>query len=769
MAWTEFLKTRRDRRPPPAHTYIALYIAAGVILFTVIAMVMLERMHEVRELVAREHQQAARQEVQRAVDHSLREIRDYGRELADWNEVRQQLADPSYYVYWREQRLQASKKFPAWVEAIELYDANGNPLAASTQRDLPVDHVPMEPEFLRHADDRLELLIAFAVERPGTASPQGYLALQVEFIDALRALNRFASTRPDSIHLPVPDRPVTTGRLADQLAYEPMPGLQGDRLERVMLHTLLELGALLAVLVAVFFWGMRRLFSQPLVRLAHQIEVLRSGTEGPDARGCQPLPVRELETVRSSLMDYQHRLDRIHADLDRKNRELWSMAHRDPLTEAFNRRAFDEDWGELQRLMRNQRIDVSLLLFDCDFFKAINDSYGHEVGDQVIRAMAMAIREGLRRGDRLYRLGGDEFATILLNTDRALAEKVAQRCQECINAHPFAELGIREPVRSSIGVASSRADAPADLAALPRQADLAMYEAKRTRHKRPVHYHPGMDDDSGGLTSTCVVNAVLEAVGAGPGMGDMPVRQEAARRYGRGLRMHYQPVTDTRLGRPAYYEALARIHCDACAQLLRPGDFMPVLRRRDMEMELDDAVIAAVADDLASGGFPADTGVSVNLCAASVMRPDLVDCLDPLHPFLEHFRIVLEVTETTLVTHMQTASANLQALRKKGFLVALDDFGNGYSSLGYLANMPVDLVKFDLSMTRAFEHDPQSRIIIRGALGMVREAGYEVVFEGIETQATQRHIAELGVYRMQGFRFGHPRPLEQLGDTGERT
>ena len=176
------------------------------------------------------------------------------------------------------------------------------------------------------------------------------------------------------------------------------------------------------------------LLAAPLRRLSLHIDALREGQGGLLAESfTRSLPVAELEKVRHSLNDYQNKLEQMHYSLNEKNDELWTLVHHDPLTGIYNRRRFEEDWEHVLSVSSGHRLEVSLLLFDCDHFKAINDTYGHQTGDQVIQAITHSLQNTLRHGDRLYRLGGDEFATLFLDIapNLALADRGAvHRCRE---------------------------------------------------------------------------------------------------------------------------------------------------------------------------------------------------------------------------------------------------------------------------------------------------------------------------------------------------
>ena len=167
-------------------------------------------------------------------------------------------------------------------------------------------------------------------------------------------------------------------------------------------------------------------------------------------------------------------------DLDRKNAELWSLAHLDPLTGVRNRRAFEEDWEKILMGSNDEPIAVSFIMFDCDQLKSINDAYGHETGDQVIRIVADQLSAQLPAGAHLYRLGGDEFATVLCGADADQAKALAVRCETALAKQSVQGLELDEPLRISTGVAQHPGGDRATLETLPREADVAMYRSKRS-------------------------------------------------------------------------------------------------------------------------------------------------------------------------------------------------------------------------------------------------------------------------------------------------
>jgi diguanylate cyclase (GGDEF)-like protein len=459
--------------------------------------------------------------------------------------------------------------------------------------------------------------------------------------------------------------------------------------------------------------------------------------------------VTELENVRQSLNDYKQQLDDMHVSLADKNRELWTLAHHDPLTGIFNRRAFDDDWHAMRRTRGDSMPGVAFLLFDCDHFKAINDTYGHQAGDQVLRGLSESLRGALREGDRLYRLGGDEFATVLFSADTERARQVAERCMDYVLAHDFTAYGVKEPVRISVGISFLDAADDDALQRLLRQADIAMYFAKRPGQSKIAVYSAEMAAGQESLVSNAETNAVYEA------MAD-PDR----------LEMHYQPVVALTSSRIEYYEALVRIRGEH--GLIMPASIFPVVELRGLECEFDLAVLERVRRDLEAGLIPAGAGVSLNVSGPGIVNVHVNDKLMQFAPLLSAYKLVLEVTETALITQIAQASANLNRLRREGFTIALDDFGSGYSSLRYLSSMPVDLVKFDISMVRSLEESGRQALFVEDLARMIKDAGYKLIAEGIESEALLQRVTALGFSHAQGFHIGRPEPLASLRTVGLR-
>ena len=575
--------------------------------------------------------------------------------------------------------------------------------------------------------------------RAASGGLAGYVGLKIDFMEALLTLNRFlyADTASIEINPQGNDGDINPNDVMSALRFKVIGNPVSRELEKTMVDTLKQSALLLVIIMLVFYAIISFLFSLPLRRLERYVDTLRLGkSDLSHAKLDRTLPVLEMDKLRCSIDSYQEELNEVHARLDKQNEELWIQAHRDPLTGAYNRRAFDKDWRELQHVFKDQRMNISFMLFDCDFFKAINDTYGHDAGDLVIKGLAESLKSVLRKGDKLYRLGGDEFATVLLNSDANQAEIIANRCLEAVRGYPFSETGVKEPIKLSVGISQLDGSSAANISDLPKQADLAMYRAKGTMRQKIVHFKPELDN----FISNKKVATVLQAI-----------------ETGEHFEMHYQPIIKVGTGKVDYYEALVRLRNNE--GLIGPAEIFPIVARRSLEAELDLAVIKRIHQELRRGVIPPGTGVSINISGTALTFPDLCDQLSVFDEFLQTTHIVLEVTETTLITQLQQVSECLNKLRERGFIIALDDFGSGYSSIRYLANMPIDIVKFDITMIQDLNKDARTRMIIENTAKVILGAGLQLVAEGIETEESKAKVIAMGATHLQGFLLGKPKPM----------
>jgi len=430
---------------------------------------------------------------------------------------------------------------------------------------------------------------------------------------------------------------------------------------------------------------------------------------------------------------------------DRKNleRELENRALHDYLTGLPNRALFtDRLEHALHRASRAGR-RIAMIYIDLDRFKPVNDRAGHAAGDELLREVGSRLRTVVRQGDTVARLGGDEFA-VLLESMRTEAEatNTAARIVNLIRKPCFVA-GAEFQVGASAGVAISNEDTedPEDLV---RQADMAMYEAKR----------------SGGFQYQLYSRKLAEAKSDAAVDLEIELRRAIEENE---LCLQYQPIVDIDQTKVVGFEALVRWEHPELGTLL-PSHFVPLAEKSSLIAELDRWVLARSLRDISrlieSGEISKPFHLSVNLSARHCEEPDFVDAVSGilLETGFDPDYLQLELTESAAGKDMQ----KIKRLKTLGVKVAIDDFGTGYSSLGYLKDLDVDVLKVDKSFIVALGADPASIAIVRTILTLAEMLDLEVIVEGIEDEVQLEHLRDLGGAFVQGFYFGRPTDFVHL-------
>lgn len=734
----------------PIRQLALIFISSALLLMSLVGGFALHEMRGISRNLMHTNQAAARAELATAVEQLSNRIKTQAETLARWDETRQQMAVPEYYAYWRDQRVYESGMLSRFAH-IALYDQSDALLAVPNPKNsfpakLPAEVSPHFPtSWLRNEAGNVVLYYAFPVYSDGRRLALiGHGLIRLNYMAELLNQSNFRFTDSASIKLKLqPGASLPTSDLLDKTSFDARVSPEQIRFQTVFSRALLALLVLLILTALLGFIAHNRLLVRPLRQLSEDIDAMRQGRFEPVPDPPRSMQVSELENIRHSLFDYQIQLRELHGSMEHQNREFRSQARHDVLTDCYNRRAYEEDWTRLREEVKAVPQGVAFLLFDCDRFKSINDTYGHEKGDRVLTLIADALVMALRANDRLYRLGGDEFAAILLRTTPAQARQIAQRCQSLLDAKKFSDLGINEPISISIGIAFCEADQINHIDDLPKQADIAMYTAKQPGRNRVALFGDDVERASQTLVASRETSAVFQAL-ATPGM----------------IEMHYQPIHSLPGLEIKYYEALARIRHHNT--LILPEAFLPVVSTRRLETGFDLAVLQQVDLDLSSKQLQAGVGVAINLTAQSISQPEIVSYLLELSRHNTRHPLMIEIAETSLITQVAEASAYLDLLRTAQYRIAMDDFGTGHSPLRYLADLPVDVIKFDISLIRKLEENSRGTQVVADFARMMISTGYSLTAEGVETEAALRLVEDLGFAHVQGFLLAHPLPLDQL-------
>jgi len=420
----------------------------------------------------------------------------------------------------------------------------------------------------------------------------------------------------------------------------------------------------------------------------------------------------------------------------------WQARH-DHLTDLPNRAHLHELISA--ELLRPDRGPVSVLFMDVDGFKDVNDTLGHEVGDQLLRELARRLSKRTRSEDTVGRLGGDEFVVLCRDCDVDGALRLAERFQSTFD-EPFDLAGEAVTGLSvSIGVATADAGAVRSTD-LVRDADLAMYAAKAAGRHRVRVFSPELRQ---AVEQKVLVGAELrEAIDAGQ------------------LVLHYQPVVSLPGGAVYGAEALVRWH-HPVRGMLQPAEFLPLAEHHGLVVPLTRWVLREVAQQAAAwerAGMPLALGVNVSAAhfATGTLVADVHDALDAAGVAPE--RLVLELTETSVAEDPLRAAAQFAQLRVAGVEVAIDDFGSGFSSLGQLVSIPAGALKLDRSLiAHTATRRSEAAAAIAAVVGLARACGMRSLAEGVETAEQLELVAELGCNHAQGFHVGRPMPPDEFG------
>lgn len=436
---------------------------------------------------------------------------------------------------------------------------------------------------------------------------------------------------------------------------------------------------------------------------------------------------------------------------ERRMRSLVQRAHYDALTGLANRSLLDDRITHaLQRCQRSGEY-TALLMIDLDDFKHINDSFGHDVGDQYLRAIATAIRDAVRDSDTVARLGGDEFAVLVEGLRHAEAAlHIAAKLIELTSA-PM-RIGMFEVRPSmSIGVSLFTPDSARFSADwLCKAADTALYRAKQQ-----------------GKNGYCVFTDELDVEMVNNLDLDHALRMALERGE---LRMHYQPIVKADGGRIIALEALVRWQ-HPVRGLLRPEGFLPALEKLGFMGQAGRQATRIAVTDFAAWrrqlAQPVD--LHINVSAAQITGAGFADFLgrELAAGAVPPERICLELTETLMFDSSQALQREFEALTALGVRFAVDDFGSGFSSYDYLRRFPVSCIKVDRGLVVGSADNAIDRAIVRSIVGLAQELDIAVTAEGIETVDQMRQLCQLGAPALQGFLFYEPLSAQQVGQLVE--
>jgi diguanylate cyclase (GGDEF)-like protein/PAS domain S-box-containing protein len=446
-------------------------------------------------------------------------------------------------------------------------------------------------------------------------------------------------------------------------------------------------------------------------------------------------------TVRGLVLNYRDITERVLYE-----QQLSQQAFHDALTGLPNRALFQD---RLEHALRQRGQTVGMLFVDLDHFKVVNDSLGHDAGDQLLRDVAQRLAGCLREGDTLARLGGDEFTVLMPGIGGPQdAAVVASRIESRLEP-PFELPGQSVFVTASIGIATGAALRDRSEALL-RDADAAMYEAKARGRARHALFDPTMHARA--VTRLAIETDLRRAID-----NDQ-------------LELHYQPIMWLQGSKIVGVEALVRWRRPD-GTLVPPGEFVPVAEETGLIRPIGRWVLHEACRQLARwrSDLPQAAGLamSVNVSARQLQDASILEDVESAlrETGLDAGSLILELTESVVVEKLEEALPTLQQLRWMSVQLAMDDFGTGYSSLSSLSRLPLDILKIDQSFVAKLDQAGEGRAVVYAIVSLATALGVRVTGEGIETASQLSTLIELDCSHGQGFLLGRPVPPDELAAT----
>ena len=430
--------------------------------------------------------------------------------------------------------------------------------------------------------------------------------------------------------------------------------------------------------------------------------------------------------------------------------QLKFLADHDALTGLFNRRRFEE---ELERQVNySQRYGGgAALVLDLDNFKYVNDTLGHQAGDELIRNIAALLRQRLRPTDVLARLGGDEFAVLLPQAGRQQAEKVARELLEAVRSNTTAVADQPIRVTTSVGITVLGQQQMTAEEALV-EADIAMYQAKEAGRDGIAAYTPEIGQRAQAVAGMTWTQRIREALDND------------------GFVLHCQPILDLARNEVPQYELLLRMEGQEDGKLILPGAFLPPAERFGLIREIDRWVIRNAIDLLARfkerGDSSPELLLEINLSGKSVGDPELPELIEEriAETGVDPTKLVFEITETAAIANMQDASNFARRLTRLGCRFALDDFGAGFGSFYYLKYLPLDYLKIDGDFIENLTRSPLDQRMVKAMVEVAKGLEMKTIAEYVSDERSIEMLREFGVDYAQGFHLGKPEPVSKLLD-----
>ncbi|NVJ92130.1 MAG: EAL domain-containing protein [Methylocystaceae bacterium] len=501
-------------------------------------------------------------------------------------------------------------------------------------------------------------------------------------------------------------------------------------LQFVTNSVILYFGIVIVVIFALMYFQLKFMIARPINSLTKLISEIVYNTDLSKRINNTDSPISEV----SHLSQYFNKL--LHTVQEYHN-QLQEFAVKDPLSGLYNRRKFDEFLTHEINRAKRAKNSFCVIILDLDNFKHINDSYGHPVGDLVLKEVASILQQASRRTDIVARLGGDEFALLLPETNNEAGLDVAEKIRKILEETSLNLPVGRAKVLASLGLVSypANGDTIHDIAI---SMDVAMYKAKRLGKNRvsTIDDH----DNKEARRSVKRANFLQSALDEDR------------------VEPFFQPIINPATGDIFAYEALARIRTEDA--VITAGEFIEYAEEFGMAHMIDERIFQKGFEALQKTGNP-NARLFLNVSSKTFSDEERLRRLpETLESFgLKPDQIVLEITEREALPHLNQIIRLVDDLRERGLKFALDDFGSGFSSFMYLKYFTIDFVKIEGSFVRHMATDAKDRIMVEHIHSMAEKFGLRTIAEFVEDEATVQLLCDIGINFAQGFHYGMPQDL----------
>ncbi|MFT7860178.1 MAG: EAL domain-containing protein [Sulfurimonas sp.] len=479
------------------------------------------------------------------------------------------------------------------------------------------------------------------------------------------------------------------------------------------------------IFLTLLWFGLKKFIISPLKELKHYAYY----SEYPPSN----FLIQEIESIRYSLAMTFRRMKQ-------EQDKLYNLSTKDPLSGLYNRLSLIEKINWLISQSKRTKQGFTLIFLDLDDFKNINDTYGHEFGDKVLKEISGVISSSLRENDIVSRFGGDEFVIILPNiTEVSDIVKVLTKLQKQLFL-PIRYEDFTYNTTSSMGITIYPKDGN-DSNSLLKNADIAMYKAKDLGKNNFSFFTSDLNEE---LKEKLHIKSMIESA----------LKDD-------NFELYYQPQVDISSGKITGCEALIRL-IDPIEGIIPPNKFIPIAEQNNMIVPLGQWILKEAAAQLKTWeGTPLEElKLSINISALELNNIDFIENVKNNISDLNRSKLCLELTESVLINNFEENLIKIKALKELGLTLALDDFGTGYSSLSYLKNIPFDFLKIDKSFIDDILEDPKDELFIHIIIDIAQTMDLTVIAEGVELQGQLTMLEQLGCNIYQGYFCSKPLPYK---------